>query len=137
MKAAAHEFQHAVARGPCVGPRPPAPGILTRVLDRPRTVPLAWAGACAALFLLLALLVHLQRAPLSGLDDFGHTAANWASDSPGLNKVLRVIEVAFGTIGMTVWTTLIVAQVAAAVAILPVSLYLVSEVVRMEASGAG
>jgi len=35
------------------------------------------------------------------------------------------------------WTTLIVAQVAIAVAILPVALYLVSEVVRMEATGPG
>ncbi len=80
------------------------------MLDRPRTVTLAWAGVCAALFLLLAGLVHIQRAPLNGLDDFGHTAASWAADSPGLTKVLRIIEVAFGTIGMIVWTTLIAAS---------------------------
>ena len=85
-----------------------APGILARVLDRPRVL-LAWAGVCAVLFLLLAWLVHLDRAPLTGIDDFGHTAASWAADKPGLIKALRVIENAFGTIGMTVWTTLIAA----------------------------
>ena len=83
------------------------PGILTPVLDRPRTVTLAWAGACAALFLLLALLVHLQRAPLNGIDDLGRTAEHWAAGRSGVHSVLRGIELAFGTIGMTIWTALI------------------------------
>jgi YegS/Rv2252/BmrU family lipid kinase len=83
------------------------PGILAPVLDRPRRTTLAWAGVCAALFLLLALLVHLSRAPLNGLDDLGRTAEHWASGHPALLKVLRWIEVAFATIGMAVWTTLI------------------------------
>jgi hypothetical protein len=39
------------------------PGILTPVLDRPRSVTLAWAAVCAAAFVLLAFLVHLSRAP--------------------------------------------------------------------------
>jgi YegS/Rv2252/BmrU family lipid kinase len=68
---------------------------------------LTWAIACGALFLLLALLVHLQRAPLAGFDDWGRHAAAWASGSPALLKVLRAIEIAFGTIGMTVWTLLL------------------------------
>ena len=54
-----------------------------------------------------------------------------------LDANLRALTGATGLRLGAVWTTLIVAQVAAAVAILPVSLYLVSEVVRMEASGAG
>ena len=62
-----------------VGPPLGLPGILTPVLDRPRTVTLAWAGVCAALFLVLAFLVHLQRAPLNGLDDLGRSAEQWAS----------------------------------------------------------
>jgi len=77
------------------------------VLDRPRTVTLAWAGVCAALFVLLAFLVHLQRAPLNGLDDLGRSAEHWASGRSGLHTALRDIEILFGTIGMTVWTTLI------------------------------
>jgi YegS/Rv2252/BmrU family lipid kinase len=78
------------------------------VLDRPRTLTLAWAGVCAALFLVLAFLVHLQRAPLNGVDDFGRTSAHWAAGSVGFLRVLRVIEVAFATLGMTIWTTLLV-----------------------------
>ena len=77
------------------------------MLDRPRTVTLAWAGVCAALFVLLAFLVHLQRAPLNGLDDLGRSAEHWASGRSGLHTALRDIEILFGTIGMTVWTTLI------------------------------
>lgn len=83
------------------------PGILTPVLDRPRTVTLALAVACAALFAVLAFLVHLDRAPLTGLDDLGRTAEQWASGRSGVESVLRRIEVAFATIGMTFWTALI------------------------------
>ncbi len=77
------------------------------MLDRRRTVTLAWAGVCAVLFLLLAFLVHLQRAPLNGVDDLGRTVEHWAAGRSGLHSVLRQIEVAFATVGMTVWTTLI------------------------------
>ena len=84
-----------------------APGILTPVLDRPRSVTLAWAGVCAALFVLLAFMVHLQRAPLNGFDDLGRSAEQWASGRTGVHSALRTIETAFATVGMTVWTTLI------------------------------
>jgi YegS/Rv2252/BmrU family lipid kinase len=83
------------------------PGILTPVLDRPRSVTLAWAAVCAAAFVLLAFLVHLSRAPLNGLDDLGRSGEQWASKSPGLVNVLDGIEFAFATAGMAVWTTLI------------------------------
>jgi YegS/Rv2252/BmrU family lipid kinase len=83
------------------------PGILTRVLDRPRPLVLAWAGVCAALFLVLAFLVHLSRAPLGGIDDFGRTAESWARGHAGLVHVLRWIEDGFATIGMTVLTLLL------------------------------
>ena len=62
---------------------------------------------CAALFLLLAFLVHLQRAPLNGVDDLGRSAEHCASGRSGLHIVLRDIESMFATIGMTVWTALI------------------------------
>ena len=77
------------------------------MLDRRRTVILVWAGACAALFLLLAFMVHLQRAPLGALDDMGRSAEQWASARPGVQSLLRGIEIAFGTVGMTIWTILI------------------------------
>jgi len=68
------------------------PGILARVLDRPRMIPLAWAGVCAALFAVLAWMVHLDRAPLSGFDDLGRHAEHWARQSDALVRVLRWIE---------------------------------------------
>jgi YegS/Rv2252/BmrU family lipid kinase len=83
------------------------PGILARVFDRPRILPLAWAGACAVLFLLLAWLVHLDRAPLTGVDDFGRTAEQWARGSDAFVTVLRWIEAGFATIGMTVITVVL------------------------------
>jgi YegS/Rv2252/BmrU family lipid kinase len=77
------------------------------VLQRPRTFTLVWAGVCAALFLLLAFLVHLSRAPLNGLDDLGRTAEHWASARSWTDPPLQTIETAFATLGMTVWTVLI------------------------------
>jgi YegS/Rv2252/BmrU family lipid kinase len=83
------------------------PGILARVLDRPRTVTLTWALVCAALFCVLALLVHLNRAPLAGFDDLGRSAEEWADGSTRLQSSLRGIETAFANIGMTVLTVVL------------------------------
>jgi YegS/Rv2252/BmrU family lipid kinase len=84
------------------------PGILARVLDRPRLRLLTWAGVFAAVVGLLAFLVHLQRAPLNGFDHLGHTGEQWARDHPHLVDVLQVIEVMFSGIGMAVLTILLV-----------------------------
>jgi hypothetical protein len=84
-----------------------SPGILARVLDRPRPLVLAWAGVLAAVFVVLALLVGLSRAPLGGFDDLGRSAESWARDHGGLVDVLRLIERAFAGIGMTVLTLLL------------------------------
>ena len=43
-------------------------GILGRVLDRPRYLPLVWAAACLVGFGLLTLLVTQDRAPLDPVD---------------------------------------------------------------------
>ena len=59
------------------------------------------------LFVILAFLVHLQRAPLNGLDDLGRSAEQWANDRSWLDGPLKGIETAFATVGMTVWTALI------------------------------
>jgi YegS/Rv2252/BmrU family lipid kinase len=83
------------------------PGILARVLDRPRTVTLAWALVCAVLFCVLAFLVHLNRAPLTGLDDLGRTAEHWETGKTRLHDSLRGIETAFANIGMTVLTVVL------------------------------
>jgi YegS/Rv2252/BmrU family lipid kinase len=90
-----------------VGPRDRAPGILARVLDRPRPQILALAGVCAAVFGLLALLVHLDRAPLQGFDDMGRPMESWAREHDGLVTVLRWIEAAFAGLGMLILTLLV------------------------------
>jgi hypothetical protein len=77
------------------------------VLDRPRPLILTWAGLCVALFCVLAFLVHLSRAPLSGVDDLGRTAEHWARQHDGLVHVLRWIEAGFANIGMTILPTLL------------------------------
>jgi YegS/Rv2252/BmrU family lipid kinase len=91
-----------------VGRRPGRPGILARVLDRPRPWILAWAGLCGALFAVLAFLVHLRRAPLNGFDDLGRRAEHWARDQHGLVHVLQWIETGFAGRGMLVLTLLLV-----------------------------
>jgi YegS/Rv2252/BmrU family lipid kinase len=83
------------------------PGILARVLDRPRFLPLAWAGVCAALFVALAWMVHLDRAPLTGFDELGRHAEHWTRQSGSLVTVLRWIEAAFATVGMAAITLLL------------------------------
>ena len=77
------------------------------MLERPRPLILVWAGVCAALFAVLAFLVHLHRAPLSGLDDFGRTAESWARQSHAFVNVLRGIEAAFAGLGMAILTLLV------------------------------
>ena len=78
------------------------------VLDRPRSVILAWAAGLTALFVILAYAVtQLDRYPLDDLDAWGRNAEDWADDHDTLRQVLRVVEDGFGTIGMIVITTVI------------------------------
>jgi YegS/Rv2252/BmrU family lipid kinase len=78
------------------------------VPDRPRLQILAWAGVLAAVFLVLAFLVGLTRAPLGGFDDLGRSAESWARDHHGLVDVLQLIERAFAGLGMLALTLLLV-----------------------------
>jgi YegS/Rv2252/BmrU family lipid kinase len=77
------------------------------VLDRPHRLTLAWSAACFALFGVLALLVARDRAPLSGIDDLGRAAEDWADDHDLLVTVLGWIEVATATAAMTVLTVVV------------------------------
>ncbi|HXH80189.1 YegS/Rv2252/BmrU family lipid kinase [Nocardioides sp.] len=78
------------------------------MLDRPRSVFLAWAAGLAALFGVLAYAVtQIERYPLDDLDAWGRDAKDWADDNSTLLQVLRVIEDGFGTIGMTVLTVIV------------------------------
>ena len=68
---------------------------------------MAWAVLAGALFIVLAFLVTQDRAPLDAFDVEGRGLEDWADDSAGLVHALRVIEVAFGTIGMTILSALL------------------------------
>ncbi|CAA9372012.1 MAG: Conserved protein with diacylglycerol kinase catalytic domain [uncultured Nocardioides sp.] len=78
------------------------------MLDRPRSVVLAWGAALAALFAVLAYVVtQVDRYPLDDLDAWGQDAEDWADDHSTLLQVLRLVEDGFGTVGMTVLTVVI------------------------------
>ncbi len=80
---------------------------LRLVTERSRVRLLVWAGLSLVLFAVLALLVTGDRAPLGKLDEVGRDGESWADDHGTLIAVLRVVEHAFGTIGMTVLTVLL------------------------------
>ena len=72
-----------------------------------RTRALGWAALTAALFAVFGFLVTRDRAPLDEFDVNGRRLEDWADDHGLLVDVLRVVEEAFGTIGMTVLTVLL------------------------------
>lgn len=69
---------------------------------------LASAGVSLVLFAVLGYLVTLDRSPLDQFDVRGRNLEDWADDSPLAVDALRVIEVAFDTLGMTILTVLLV-----------------------------
>jgi membrane-associated phospholipid phosphatase len=70
------------------------------------------ALACLAVVLAFGLMVTQDRSPLDAFDRWGRQAEGWADNHEALVTVLRVIEVGFATVGMIVWTTLVVLAVA-------------------------
>lgn len=83
------------------------PGILCRVLDRPRLVTLSWALACFAAFAVIAVLVTQDWGPLGNVDEGGNSAEGWAVHESWLRQPLKLIETGFATWGMVVLTTLL------------------------------
>jgi membrane-associated phospholipid phosphatase len=78
-------------------------------IARSRTrVWLACAAGCALVVLAFGAIVTQDRSPLDSFDHLGLRAEQWAHGHAALLSVLRVIEVAFATLGMAIWTTLIV-----------------------------
>ncbi|WP_028638515.1 diacylglycerol kinase family protein [Nocardioides sp. URHA0032] len=78
------------------------------MLDRPRAAFLTWAAVCFAAFALLTAGVIGGWGSLTSLDDRGERAETWAVDSAWLRNPLNVVEDAFGTVGMTILTVVIV-----------------------------
>ncbi len=77
------------------------------MIDRPRMTVLAWAALCLGLLVGITVLVGIDWGPLRDLDERGKPAQGWASDHPGFHDVLRVVEVAFNTIAMTIYTVIL------------------------------
>lgn len=74
------------------------------MLDRPRSVLVAWAVAALALFGLLGVGVVQDWAPLVTIDDRGDPAQQWAVDTGWLRHPLLVVEDLFDTLGLAVIT---------------------------------
>ncbi len=77
------------------------------MLDAPRRIPLILAALCLLGFAALAWAVTGDRSPLDQLDQWGRTGEDWADDNGSFVRALRVIELGFNTIGMTVLTSLV------------------------------
>ena len=75
--------------------------------ERPRVIPLLWAGLYLVLLAVLGVLVSRDRSPLDRVDRWGQQGEDWADGQAVLIDVLRLVEHAFGTIGMTVITVVI------------------------------
>jgi YegS/Rv2252/BmrU family lipid kinase len=88
--------------------RPLHPGIIRRVLDRPRRITLSWAAVFLAVFAGLAVAVTHDRAPLERLDDLGRRAEDWADGHAKLIDFLRFVEVATALVPVLVATLVVV-----------------------------
>jgi YegS/Rv2252/BmrU family lipid kinase len=77
------------------------------LLDRSRTTLLSLAGVCFALCALLAVAFKQEWSVIVELDDASREWREWAADTSWMTDPLRWVEVAFGTVGMTVYTTVL------------------------------
>ncbi len=68
---------------------------------------LLWALVSGVLFSVLAFLVTQKRAPLDAFDVEGRRLEDWANNYAWVMDTLRLIELAFGTIGMTILTVVL------------------------------
>ena len=80
---------------------------MAAVTLRPRARDLGFGTLCLVLFALVSILVNETWTPLVELDNEGKPAQGWAHDEPLLMDVLRAIERGFGTLGMTVLTSVL------------------------------
>jgi len=81
-------------------------------MSRSRRVRLVGAAAIGfAVVAVFGLVVIQDRSPLDAFDRWGRQAEDWADNHAALVTLLRVVEVAFATVGMIVWTTLVAVAV--------------------------
>jgi membrane-associated phospholipid phosphatase len=71
----------------------------------------AGAVACLGIVAGSGLLVTRDCSPFDRFDGWGQGFEDWADNHAALETLLRVVEVAFATTGMVVWTTLVAVAV--------------------------
>ncbi len=77
------------------------------MLDRSRATVLSLASLCFVALGVLGLAVTNDWSVFADLDNRGRSVRDWAVDDRGLREALRVVEVGFGTVAMTVYTALV------------------------------
>lgn len=82
---------------------------LRRSYRSPTVAWFAGAAVCILVMIGFGLLVSQDRSPLGSFDGLGRHAEAWSYGHPALINVLQGIEVAFATIGMCIWTAIVVA----------------------------
>src|SRR3954454_21613374 len=87
-----------------LGPDSPEIAQEDPLLDRSRQVLLGWAALSFLVFGVVLLAVGQGWGPVAQFDERGSPAAQYAVDSGWLVRPLRVIEVVFGNLGMTLLT---------------------------------
>lgn len=80
-----------------------------RAMTRSRALLLlSGAGVCLTVVAVLGWLVSQDRSPFDSFDHVGRRAEDWADDHSTLVTALRIVEVAFATVGMIIWTSIVV-----------------------------
>lgn len=75
--------------------------------SRQRLAVLGAAGGCLVVVAVLAWMVSWDRSPLDSIDQGGRSAEEFSRNHALLILLLRLVEVCFSTIGMTVWTSVL------------------------------
>ncbi|WP_277497707.1 MULTISPECIES: YegS/Rv2252/BmrU family lipid kinase [unclassified Nocardioides] len=77
------------------------------MLDRSRTLQLGWALTCFLLLALVGTLAVGEWGPVAALDNRGEGAQSWRTEVSWLRDVLGVVELVFGTVGLTIMTAVL------------------------------
>jgi membrane-associated phospholipid phosphatase len=75
--------------------------------SRQRLAVLGGAAACLMVVAVLAWMVTRDRSPLDSIDQWGRAAEDVSDNHATLVTFLRMVELAFATIGMTIWSGIV------------------------------
>jgi membrane-associated phospholipid phosphatase len=75
--------------------------------SRQRLALLGGAAACLMVVAVLAWMVTRDRSPFDSIDQWGRAAEDVSDNHATLVAFLHMVELAFATIGMTIWTGIV------------------------------